>query len=659
MVDDLHGAAAAAAGAPGAASGDGCDGRDDKKQPSLAAGDPIACDALAAAALENPAAPFAPGVINDLATLRRADPFKFESLRTQLKKAGCRVTELGGLIAKAGGERPDGRPPSQADILVMLAEAAELFHTPDEIGYADIEINGHRETWAIKSRGFRRWLRRRYFEEQESAPTSEAIATALGVVDAKAQHDTPIREVFVRIGRLDDKIYLDLADAKWRAIEIDQAGWRVVDHVGGDLADIRFRRTPDMQALPVPKAGGSVDILRSLLNISSPTPEDPNASDDDFVLAIAYELACLRGRGPYPVMAIGGEQGSAKSTRSALLRSVIDPRRPPLRSLPRDERDLVVAARNQHILAFDNVSGLRHWLSDALCRVASGAGFGTRELYTDQDEVVFSGARPTILNGIEEVVERPDLAERSIFSTCEPINPKDRKSEDDVWASFHAAHASILGALLDAMELPQNLPRMADFAHWVIACEPALWPQDTFINAYNANILAAVESVLEASPVAVAVRQLMENLVSGKWEGTATRLLEDLTCLVSERTAHSESWPGSGRALSGRLRRAASFLRRVGVNIAFRRDPGGQARTIVITTQSAVEPTETDTRQTEPVCAVGNNEVRKSSSRPSQPSQPSQKKDRAAAHEDRRDDRPVRPSAAPDDDSDGNFGGAL
>ena len=61
------------------------------------------------------------------------------------------MTELSGLIAKAGGERPDGRPPSQADILVMLAEAAELFHTPDEIGYADIEINGHRETWAIKS----------------------------------------------------------------------------------------------------------------------------------------------------------------------------------------------------------------------------------------------------------------------------------------------------------------------------------------------------------------------------------------------------------------------------------------------------------------------------------------------------------------------------
>ena len=298
-------------------------------------------------------------------------------------------------------------------------------------------------------------------------------------------------------------------------------------------------------------------------------------------------------------MAIGGEQGSAKSTRSALLRSVVDPRKPTLRALPRDERDLVVAARNQHVLAFDNVSGLRTWLSDALCRIASGAGFGTRELYTDQEEVVFSGARPTILNGIEEIVERPDLAERSIFSTCEPIASKNRLSEEEVWASFAATHASVLGALLDAAATglkrlpetrPPDLPRMADFAHWAIACESALWESGAFLAAYNANIMAAVESVLEASPVAVAVRKLMEPVAktpqgekepAPPWTGTASELLEKLSGLVAERVAKSDAWPGNGRALAGRLRRAASFLRRVGINVAFERE--AQARQIVIT----------------------------------------------------------------------------
>ena len=249
------------------------DGRDDKKQPSLAAGDPIACDALAAAALENPGAPFAPDVISELATLKRADRFQFETLRTRLKKAGCRVTELDGLIAKEGGERRDGRPPSQADILVALAEAAELFHTPDEVAYADIEINGHRETWPVQSRGFRRWLKRRYFEEQESAPNGEAVATALGVIEAKAQHDTPVREVFVRVGELDGKIYLDLCDAEWRAVEIDKTGWRVVDR-----PDVRFRRTPDMRPLPDSRERRLGRRPAAIAQYSSPTRSERRAT---------------------------------------------------------------------------------------------------------------------------------------------------------------------------------------------------------------------------------------------------------------------------------------------------------------------------------------------------------------------------------------------
>jgi DNA-cytosine methyltransferase len=346
-----------------------------------------------------------------------------------------------------------------------------------------------------------------------------------------------------------------------------------------------------MRPLPAPESDGSVDGLRKLLNI-----REGEDGDGDFILAIAYLLACLRGRGPYPVEAIGGEQGSAKSTRSKLLRNVIDPRHPELRSLPRDERDLVVAARNQHVLAFDNVSGLRLWQSDALCRIASGAGFGTRELYTDQEEVLFSGARPIILNGIEEVIERPDLAERSIFSTCEPIASKDRLSEVEVLAAFGETHASVLGALLDAAATglrrfseirPPNLPRMADFAHWVIACEAALWKDGDFLRAYNANIQGAVESVLEASPVAVAVREMMAALAKEvpprtKWEGTAGALLTKQTDRVAERVSKSGDWPSNGRALSGRLRRAASFLRRVWIDIAFGRGGHAHARQIVI-----------------------------------------------------------------------------
>jgi hypothetical protein len=372
-----------------------------------------------------------------------------------------------------------------------------------------------------------------------------------------------------------------------------------------------------MRALPEPKRHGSVDSLRPLLNIP-----DGKEGEADFILAVAYALACLRGRGPYPVMAVSGEQGSAKSTRSAMLRNLVDPGKPTLRASPRDEHDLVIAARNRHVLAFDNVSGLKWWLSDALCRIASGAGFGARTLYTDDEETVFEGARPLIINGIEDAVERPDLAERAIFSVCKPIDDKDRKSEGEVWASFNEAHASILGALLDAAPTglkrfseirPPALPRMADFAHWAIACEPALWREGAFLDAYRTNILGAVESVLEASPVAVAVRQLMASLAKesppkAKREATSSELLTLLKGLVDEQVSKSDDWPRNARALSGRLRRAASFLRRVGVEVAFNREAGTGARRIVITA-------------TPPTSGTGNR-----GNFASQPSQPSPEK---------------------------------
>jgi hypothetical protein len=81
----------------------------------------------------------------------------FEGLRSQLKKAGCRVTALDDAIAEETGET-GGRGPIQADILIGLAQTANLFHVADGVGFADPGINAHRETWPIRARGFRRWL---------------------------------------------------------------------------------------------------------------------------------------------------------------------------------------------------------------------------------------------------------------------------------------------------------------------------------------------------------------------------------------------------------------------------------------------------------------------------------------------------------------------
>nr|QIO37294.1 hypothetical protein HAP40_19310 [Bradyrhizobium sp. 1(2017)] len=529
-------------------------------------------------------APFTPAA---LATLQKDNYAASEVLDATSKDIGSRVTALGTIVGESGVA--DRARRTQASILAELAQSAELFHAPEGTGYADIDINSHRETWPIRSRGFRRWLTRRFFDEVGGAPSSEAMQSALNLIEAKADFGSPERRVYIRIGGHEGNLYLDLGDEHWRAVEISPTGWRVINN-----PPVRFRRAAGMQPLPVPVTGGSVDALRPFLNVNS---------DKDFVLVVSWALACLRNCGPYPVIALAGEQGSAKSTFSAVLRSLLDPNTAPLRALPREDRDLFIAASNSHVLAFDNVSGLPGWISDTLCRLATGGGFAVRQLYTDNDEVLFDATRPVILNGIEEIVTRPDLADRALFLTLQPIPEERRRPEQELRAAFEAARPKILGVLLNAVveglkRLPHThlpkLPRMADFALWATACEAALWPPGTFWSAYRDNLDDVVEGVLDADPVAAAVRAMMETQVV--WTGTASDLMGALA--VSERVAKSKSWPESPRVLSGRLRRIATFLRKVGIDIDFKKAKArARTRTIIITkmqTSSASEmPPET------------------------------------------------------------------
>src|SRR5262249_36836984 len=191
----------------------------------------------------------------------------------------------------------------------------------------------------------------------------------------------------------------------------------------------------------------------------------------------------LLPKGPFPVLCLHGEQGCGKSTLARLLRLLIDPNAAALRSEPRDPRDLIIAASNSWVVSFDNLSHLKHWLSDALCRLATGGGFSTRELYTDADEILFDAMGPAVLNGIEDLATRGDLLKRSIILTLETISDSQRRTEGDFWREFEVARPRILGALFDVVAaglkaLPTvkltSLPRMADFARWVRACEPAL-----------------------------------------------------------------------------------------------------------------------------------------------------------------------------------------
>jgi hypothetical protein len=200
------------------------------------------------------------------------------------------------------------------------------------------------------------------------------------------------------------------------------------------------------------------------------------------------------------------------------------------------------------------------------------------------------------VNGIEDVISRPDLADRAMFLTLTPIGEKQRRSEAELWHDFEIARPRILGAMFDAVavglrELPrvrlQRLPRMADFSKWATACETAFWPAGTFARAYAANRRAAIEDIIDADPVAALVRDIMAERNS--WTGSAHDLL-------SERTG----WPKNPRALAGRLRRAQTFLRALGIDIVFSRE--GRAGSRIIRIRATQENTVSTVSTVSSVC---------------------------------------------------------
>jgi hypothetical protein len=437
----------------------------------------------------------------------------------------------------------------------------ELFRSRDGEVFADVYENAIRKTWPIQSRFYSRWLARTYFETTGKIAPLGQLRAAVNLIEARAQGSVPEREVFVRVGEHAGRIYLDLADESWSAIEIDALGWRVVQR-----PPLRFLRTPGMLPLPVPEKGGSIEMLRSLVNV---------ADEEDFVLVVAWLLAAMHCDIPKPVIAFRGGAGSAKSSLVEILRGLIDPHDPPYTALPRTELKLRATAAESYLQAYDNISGLTVSMSDALCRFV-----------TDGNN------QPVIMNGISDIIQRSDLADRSLVIDCAQISDMQRRTQADVMATFARTRPLILGALLDAVAHglcdqaqteATGLPRMADFAQAVTACETMLWPAGTFRTAYDVNRAEIVDALIDANPIASAVRSLMVHRQF--WEGQASDL-DSLLRAITGNLGGAKNWPADPRILANTLRELAPSLQKIGVDVRFRRARDRDRKRLITITAS-------------------------------------------------------------------------
>ena len=456
---------------------------------------------------------------------------------------------------------------SQADELLKLADAAEYWFGTSTRGEPFGVPVG--ESIARPLRGGRGSIRaelaRAFAEEHDRAPSANALADTMLALEGRAYAGEE-RELNLRAARRDGTLWLDLGTAPGDLVRITAAGWEIVPG-GGPL----FRRTRLTGALPKPARDGDLAALRGLLRVG----------DDVWPLIEAWLVSVLLLPGqPVPVLALTGEQGTAKSWQSRLLVQLADPSDSPLRTAPRDVESWAVAAAASRVVAIDNVSRVEPWLSDCLCRAVTGDGMVRRALYSDSDVSVISFRRAVLINGITLGGLRGDLADRLVRVRLEQLADTDRLDEADLAARWDKAHPAALGGLLNLAAavlaaLPavclDRRPRMADFARVLAAVDQVRGTKGLDFYVGQRRQLAA--EVVEDDPVAAAIAELAAGLEE-PWQGTAAELLERL------RPAEAaEHWPASGRGMTARIDRVAPALRATGTSVTEVKRRQSQART--------------------------------------------------------------------------------
>lgn len=466
-----------------------------------------------------------------------------------------------------GGSLTDALKVSMATKLVELAERDYHFGCSPEGKVYAIPKTGPQIVRQLKGgrQSLRAELARKGYLEFKKAPSQTALAEALGVLEGLAQQAKP-EELHVRVAEWEGRLVIDMGDQTGRFIAIGWDKWDVFDN----KPPVLFRRTALTSPLPTPVRGGDLSALYGAINVAEKYRP----------VLLAVMVAALMPDIPHPVLVVSGEHGTAKSTTTKRIASIIDPSPAELRKQPKDVDAWVTAAAGSWVVALDNLSGIPDWLSDSLCRASTGEGDVRRTLYGDDDLTVFAFRRCVIVNGIDLGDLRGDLADRMVRIELECIPDTKRREDKKLAKEWEQAHPQVLGALLDlavkvlaampTIEL-DRLPRMADFARVLAAVDQVLGTDGMSVylalrddlTAEVADSDAVLKAIAERIPEAMAQQRLPV------WRGTAGDLLWLLnagriwTPQIGTK-ADRNPWPNDGRALTGRLTRLAPTMRALG-----------------------------------------------------------------------------------------------
>jgi hypothetical protein len=499
------------------------------------------------------------------------------------------------LTSSVEDENSESSRASQADKMVGLAieNGVELFHDDSKCCYARIKHSEAASIHRIRSRNFKVWLSKILWENASKAPTSEALNSTINVLESKALFEGKQYRLYNRVAPDSDGdgIWIDMCNDRWQAIHVTAEGWQIVDK-----SPILFRRYSHQQPLVAPVRGGDPKKFFQFVNLA----ED---NEDNRLLVIVAVIHFLIPNIPHVIPMLYGIQGSAKSTLLKLIRALIDPSAADLLSIPGDEREFVQQLAHHWCAFYDNVGSLRWWASDSLCRATTGGGFSKRELYTDDDDVIYNFRRCIALNGINIAAQRPDLLDRCLLIGLKHIPKDKRKMEVEFWREFDKVKGEILGGFLDTLSTAiriyatinlEQLYRMADFTRWGSAISEALGiNKNKFLAAYDIKVENQIEEAAHSSPVAEVIPKFMVGKLN--WEGTPSELYSKLMESAKEMgiSTRQKAWPKAPNALIRNINELVPALMQQGYEIAPKKSSGTRLITInIVPTVPTVPPHE-------------------------------------------------------------------
>ena len=405
--------------------------------------------------------------------------------------------------------------------------------------FAYVKINKNNYNLiSLTSHKFEKYLYKIFYEsENKIILTKEERNEIIEHLQYKAEFSNIIKNLELRVAKTDDyKFYYDLTNSNdSSAIKITPQGWTIENN-----PPILFRtysnQLPQVIPVKIMENNNEDNILDKFVNLL-------NIKDEDNKLLLkCYIVSLFIPNIAKPILMLHGEQGSAKSTLQELIKMLVDPSIVKTLTFPRDINELIQKLSHNYIAYFDNVSVIREWISDALCRSVTGSGYSKRQLYTDDDDIIYYFLRCIGFNGINLAATKADLLDRGLIIQLERIPKLKRRKLEDIWNDFEILLPHLLASIFDILvkvlqikqkggiEISNGLNRMADFEEYAEIISRCMgYQEDEFLRVYQDNIGLQIDEAIQASPLSMAVVVLMDNKDNdAEWIQSATELYLEL-----------------------------------------------------------------------------------------------------------------------------------